>query len=291
MRSCLTGPGSASLAELTLVDPFNVLLSVSSFSGYEVGETEVHSEGLEAALAAKTAGRIDGPELYNDYRGEPVIGVYHWLPELQVVLLAEQNQSEAFDPIFTTLRSNVIIALAAVLVAVVVGLFLTRSIANPLAELAGTATNIAAGDLDLVVNVVREDEIGNLATAFNSMTAQLHDLIHSLEQRVVDRTHRLEIVATLSERLGAILNLEELLPQVVQQVQDNFGYYHAHIYLLDDDRERLVVAAGTGLAGAEMKTRGHNISMDATTSLVARAARAAQIVRVDNVREARGLAP
>jgi GAF domain-containing protein len=91
--------------------------------------------------------------------------------------------------------------------------------------------------------------------------------------------------------LSAILNLEKLLAEVVNQVKENFGYYHAHIYLLDDKGKELVVAEGTGPAGAEMKAKGHHIPLDTQTSLVARAARTGEIIRIDNVHEAKDWLP
>jgi GAF domain-containing protein len=114
---------------------------------------------------------------------------------------------------------------------------------------------------------------------------ELRTLSQSLEQQVTARTQRLQVIAALTEHLNAILNLDELLDEVVNQLKDNFNYYHAHIYLMDEERERLVVRAGTGQAGAEMKARGHSISMQAATSLVVQAARTGQPVRIDNVQE------
>ncbi|MEW5961254.1 MAG: GAF domain-containing protein, partial [Chloroflexota bacterium] len=173
-----------------------------------------------------------------------------------------------------------------VLAALVIGSVFGRRLTAPLLDLSVVAQSIAGGDLDRRVAVRGRDEIGNLATAFNAMAGQVQNLIGGLEQRVVDRTRRLEIVAMLGERVSGILKLEELLAEVVNQIKDNFGYYHAHIYLIDENREKLVMAQGTGPAGAEMKARGHYIRVDAVTSLVARAARNKEIVRVDNVREA-----
>jgi GAF domain-containing protein/HAMP domain-containing protein len=164
---------------------------------------------------------------------------------------------------------------------------------RPVGELTAAATDIAAGDLERTIPVPakRQDEIGKLARALESMTQQLRSLIGSLEQQVADRTQRLETVTVISERLNAILDFDELLAEVVSQVQENFGYYHAHIYLLDEAGEKLVVAAGTGSAGADMKARGHSILLAAPRSLVARAARTAQIVSVENVREEEGWLP
>ncbi len=201
--------------------------------------------------------------------------------QLQTVAL--QQQATISNVIFQFLLLGGGVTLLVIVASVVV----TRLIAVPLASLAQTASRIAAGDLDTSTPVITQtDEVGQLANAFNHMTAQLQELIETLEQRVAARTRRLETVAVLSERLTAILQLDELLAELVDQVKENFGYYHAHIYLLDDRREQLVVAAGTGEAGVAMKAKGHQIALNAPTSLVARAARSGETVRVDNVREA-----
>lgn len=187
--------------------------------------------------------------------------------------------------------------IGASLLALVVGggilaVIATRTL-RPIGELTTAATAIAAGELDYPMSapVKRQDEIGKLAQAFESMTGQLRSLIGSLEERVADRTRRLETVTVISERLNAILNVEELLAEVVNQVQEKFGYYHAHIYLLDEAGQNLVVAAGAGSAGAEMKARRHTIPLIAVKSLVARAARTGQIVNVENVRQEEGWLP
>ena len=53
----------------------------------------------------------------------------------------------------------------------------------------------------------------------------------------------------------------------------------------------MVVAAGTGPAGAEMKGRGHSIAISAPKSLVAQAARTGQVTKVDNVLADEGWLP
>ena len=279
------------LSQTYLVDANNRLLTPLSREEYPTGKTIINSEGVNTALAAQNNGRVEGPELYNDFRGIPVIGVYHWLPELQMALLVEQAQSEAFAPIFAIIRSNVILALVAAIFAIGVGLLITRSIANPLANLVRTARQIAAGDLRQRATVERQDEIGELAQAFNLMTSQLQTLIDNLEDRVLNRTRRLESVATLGERLTALLDFDELLNELVNQVKKTFDYYHAHVYILDEQQQNLVMVAGVGQAGAEMKAKGHAIALDARSSLVARAARRGEVVSVANVREAEDWLP
>lgn len=170
--------------------------------------------------------------------------------------------------------------------ALVLSVLVTRSITRPVAELRQGAEAFRQGQMDIQVPVTGDDELSLLAQTFNQVTTSLSALYRELEDRVADRTRRLELMAELSGRLAAILNLDDLLAEVVNQIKESFGYYHAHIYLLDESRNQLVVAAGTGPAGEEMKARGHSIALNAVTSLVARSARNMEVVTVDNVRQA-----
>lgn len=212
--------------------------------------------------------------------------------ETQPWLVAFFQPQEVFlAPVENQTRNTALLAVLIAGLVAIVAAGVAQWLAGPITRLTTVVQQVTGGDLKAQAPVESRDETGQLATAFNSMTAQLRQLIGTLEERVAARTQRLEIGASLSERLSAILNLEELLAEVVNQVKDNFGYYHAHIYLVDDRQEKLVVAAGTGVAGEEMKAKGHSIPLAAPTSLVARAARSGEIVSVDNVREAEDWLP
>jgi len=148
----------------------------------------IHSEGSDAAIERQ--GTVSG--VFRDHRGVRVIGVYRWLPDLQVLLVTEQALTEAFSSVALTIWANVATALAALLFSGIVSLLMARSIARPLGDLVQTATRIANGDLTQAAHVERADELGILARSFNSMTAQLCDLIGTLEKRVVERTDALQ---------------------------------------------------------------------------------------------------
>ena len=159
-----------------LVDLNHALLTGSRFG--EEG-TYVHTQGADAAIKDHT----NSYGMYADYRGEPVIGVYRWLPELEVALLAEQDQSDAFGAVSRTMSINVGVALVSVILATIASLFISRGIASPLRDLAETATQIAAGDLERVARVERDDETGTLGRAFNRMTAHLRHMLRSEQEQ------------------------------------------------------------------------------------------------------------
>ncbi len=103
-------------------------------------------------------------------------------------------------------------------------------------------------------------------------------LAAALEQyRAFDESERraaeLETVATVSTAASTTLDPDALLRSVANLTKEQFGLYHAHIYLLDEVHEALVLAAGAGEVGEQMVAAGHMIPLHAERSLVARAAR------------------
>ncbi len=159
------------------------------------------------------------------------------------------------------------------LVTLVMGGVLTRRLVSPLRDMAIVAESIADGDLERRVEVTTHDEIGNLADAFNSMTAQLRDLISSLEQRVAERTRQLErravqlmTAAEVSQAITGTLDPEKLLSQTVELITDRFDLYYAGLFLLDEAGEWAVLRAATGgQAGQQMLAQGHRLEVGGTS--------------------------
>lgn len=239
-----------------LVGEDYLLLTEQLLSG---GYVPVHSEAIDAVMMRQVT---LGQGSYQNHEGSTVLGVYTWIPRLQVAMVAELNRAAVLAGAERTTFVNIGVALLAVALAGGAALLFSRVISRPLSNLAATATLIAEGNLNLEAEVERVDEIGAVAQAFNSMTAQLRTLISGLETRVRERTRGLQAVTEVSRATTSVLNPDQLMPQVVDLVQEQFDLYYVGLFLLEEEGQEAVLRAGTGRAGREMLSQGWRLPVD-----------------------------
>lgn len=106
-----------------------------------------------------------------------------------------------------------------------------------------------------------------------------------VEEALVKRAAELQTVARVGTAASTILEIDKLLQEVVDLTKSSFDLYHAHVYLFNQERDRLVLAAGAGQVGQQMLKKGWSIPLEREHSLVARAARSRQGVVVNDVRQ------
>ena len=84
-----------------------------------------------------------------------------------------------------------IAGLGAVLVALILGLFVARSLTRPIREITNATREMAQGKLEQQVHRRSKDELGELAASFNQMSADLARAKQSRQQMTADIAHDL----------------------------------------------------------------------------------------------------
>ncbi|MCC6191997.1 MAG: GAF domain-containing protein [Anaerolineales bacterium] len=234
---------------------------VVTHDGYQLGSfvtapgTLPNSLGVERARGQQQ----NGSAIYPDPNGVEVLGAFRWLPAYQLALLVEESTADAFAPLNRFGSVLAAIAFGAIAISALGVVFFTRRITRPLQAFTEAALRMAGGDLAAAVKVDRQDEIGLLAQAFNSMGTELRGLYQDLEAKVADRTRQLAAAAEIGRSATSILNTDDLLRQAVALIGDRFDYYHVSVFLLDESGAFAGLREATGRVGAQLKASGYRL--------------------------------
>ena len=103
-----------------------------------------------------------------------------------------------------------------------------------------------------------------LAVAINN--AHLHQQNEQLYKEAKQRAILLQVGAEVSRNITSILDLDVLLSSTVYIICEEYGFYYAGIFLVDEESDKedktwAVLKAGRGEAGRKMVAQGHKLEV------------------------------
>ena len=176
---------------------------------------------------------------YVNFQGQEVVGVAAPVPGADWLVLTELPAREAF----ATSRTAVLIfglglALFGLLMMLLMSRLLQQTILTPMEKLRDGAERLGGGDLAYCIDLQQQNEVGQVAAAFNHMAARLRQQHQELRQRHAE----LEVMVQTSLSLTANLELKTVLDTILNstfellpQIED------VHLFLYQ--RQRLEFAA------------------------------------------------
>ncbi|MEE8568281.1 MAG: ATP-binding protein [Anaerolineales bacterium] len=162
------GPNPMPGGGIVLTDGKGIVLLAGS--GFEVGE-KIPQDALNAGAPIKM--------------DETTVG---WIITARDEFMENPAEAAFLDRIQTTL---IIGAIGAVAVSLLLGILLTRTLTHPIRELTTATRAVAEGNYEQRVSVRSKDELGELATSFNLMSAELARSINLRRQMTADIAHEL----------------------------------------------------------------------------------------------------
>jgi GAF domain-containing protein len=104
--------------------------------------------------------------------------------------------------------------------------------------------------------------IQEMQNAFSALTIERE----RLEDRVRERTEELEARASqlrsstsVTRTIAEIQNISELMEESTRLISDQFGYYHAGLYLLDERKKTAFLQAASSVSGKQLIGQGFRI--------------------------------
>ncbi|ODS31283.1 MAG: two-component sensor kinase [Candidatus Scalindua rubra] len=182
-RELMKQEGLGETGELYIVNSDKLMITESRFVKDAILKQVVATDGVRTTFD-NGMGMIG---IYPDYRGIPVLGVSRYFEEMDWVILAEKDVSEAFAPIVRLRNIGIIIAITGITVIVTIAVFLSTRVTRPIKKLVETAHTIAEGNLNEEIKVKSKDEIGSLASSFDTMRIGLGKLLKNIEETKEDR--------------------------------------------------------------------------------------------------------
>ncbi|MBT7782010.1 MAG: HAMP domain-containing protein [Anaerolineae bacterium] len=242
-----------------LVNSYNFFVTEPRYGQNYTMQKAIYTQGVQDCLTGE-----DGVAFYDDYRDVPVIGAYLWISDRELCILTEIDQSEAFATI-QALRST--ITRIAVLIAtfvLLIGIYTTRSLTEPLIKLVEGAKAIGRGELNYQVRVKTKNEIGQVADSFNQMVGnlnhslretarlnvQLQQRAEDLEERVAERTKELEISHNKAlEMMHEVSRAnQELEDEITERVRAEEEKQQMEIHLLQQQKLESIGTLASGVA-------------------------------------------
>ncbi len=126
-------------------------------------------------------------------RSRQFVQVVPWRDDygLDWLVIVTIPESDFMGQINVNTRNTIMLCIAALILATLLGILTSRWITSPIHRLNLASQAIATGDLDQTIQIKGIRELRRLSSAFNQMAEQIKDSFEMLETRVAERTAQL----------------------------------------------------------------------------------------------------
>ena len=129
------------------------------------------------------------------------------------VLIGMIDKKEVYSEIMSMMMTLIGLFAAFIIVALIIGIYVSKSLTNPIKTLKESMEKGEQGDLTAVAHIKSKDELGELGTRFTNMLASVKNLVHTVKlssNNVVnvseDLTTKANDVSSISEEIAKVMD-------------------------------------------------------------------------------------
>ena len=215
MNQIITDYNNDAISEIQVIDNKNVIRAVSNLNDKDrVGQLSSNSDVREVINVGQPKTMV-----INSKKGNYMVQIVPLTSGTNIVGAVYVRASMA--TVFANLRNISLMfltaTLLAVLVAAVASLFISRAITQPIAELRQQAMQVANGDYSTQVRIYSNDELGQLGSAFNTLSARIE---RSQEQSESERRRLDSVLSHMTD--GVIATDRHGNVSIINQMAQDF---------------------------------------------------------------------
>ena len=133
------------------------------------------------------------------------------------------------------------------------------------------------------------DEIDGLFSSIGGISQRLSQMNETLEMQTQRRRRDLELTSRIGREVASLHEIDTLMKRAINLICDEFGYYHAQIFLVDDAGINAVLVHSRGRAGEKLLAQNFKIPVGSETVIGTVTAQGRPVIVDDTAR--RGRAP
>ncbi|WP_159449961.1 methyl-accepting chemotaxis protein [Clostridium massiliodielmoense] len=179
---------------------------------------QIDNESTNKIIQDIRSGKVakEGIENY-EYENLKKVQSYNVIPKVNWIISTTVNVDDIKSASVDIFKKIIIITIISLLISIVIGIFVSRSITNPINKLMDIMKQASEGDLTVKVPVKSKDEIGNLAIGFNNMIDKIRELINKINSsiEIISNTSG-NLVSTAEANSVAVNDVTKSVQQIAE---------------------------------------------------------------------------